>query len=223
VLSSLTSTLRGNGGRLPRLAAAALCLVLAAASAAGAHRPRSDSGVPVVVARRAVAAGARLVAADLHVTTWPAALVPAGSVRSARTLVGQRVAGRVVAREAITRARLVGRDLTAGLATGETAVAVPVDATVTGLVEAGDRVDVLAVPSPDDSTTTPDDPPPDHREQTQRVAIGARVLAVLPPGEDTTAAIDPPPQLLIAATPATAATIATGVASKAYAVVLDPP
>lgn len=128
--------------RLRRLLAA---LLVGAGVVAGlsALRPAPEPTEQVIVAARDVAAGARLINADLRVEKWPRTVLPEG-LRSREQLVGRHVLGPVAAGEPITRTRLLaGRNLQTPPGTDLT-MSVPVsDPGLARLLRPGDRVDVM--------------------------------------------------------------------------------
>lgn len=135
-------------GRWTRWLLAATCVLFAVAAALDAHPAPGGSsgmGIAVAVASRDLPAGRLLTRQDVLVQRMPASLVPSGSRAGPDGLVGHRLGGPVQRREPITAARLLGRDLVAGLPAGTVAVAVTVaDQHTTDLVHAGDRVDLVA-------------------------------------------------------------------------------
>jgi Flp pilus assembly protein CpaB len=142
----------------------------------GAAAP--ERTVRVVVAARALPAGHVLAARDLAVARWPARLRPGAAVSAREQLIGARLAGPVGAREPVTSTRLLGTDLTSGLAAGIVATTVPLaDPGTADLVHAGDRVDVLATPQPDLDAPTPASTGP---PRVSVVATRVRVLAISP-------------------------------------------
>jgi Flp pilus assembly protein CpaB len=170
-------------GRWPRLVAAGICLLVALAVAVRAPgAPVPERTVRVVVAVRPLPAGHVLAARDLAVARWPARLRPGGAVSARAHLIGARLAGPVSAREPMTSTRLIGVDLTSGLAPGTVATTVPlVDPGTADLVHPGDRVDVLATPQPDLDAPTPANTGP---PRVSVVATGVRVLAMSPATAD---------------------------------------
>lgn len=109
----------------------------------------------------------------------------------------------------ITTSRLVGGNLTTGLPAGLIAVPVPlVDPGAAGLIQAGDHVDLLRVPT--DST----DP------AAATVANGVLVLAVVPSDPD---ASQSSAQLVVAVDRATELQIAQAIASPMLATVRKGP
>jgi Flp pilus assembly protein CpaB len=134
-------------GGWPRRLAALACVLLAAVSALGAgHASRSDSsGVPVVVARHALAAGSVATADDLRIARWPGDRVPDGASDAATDVAGRRLAGAVERGEAVLASDLLGPGLTDGLHGDQVALPVTLtDPLATNMIHAGDRVDVLA-------------------------------------------------------------------------------
>lgn len=172
--------------RWPRRLAALTCLLLAAASAVAAHGPpvRDQSratSAQVVVAARDLGVGATLTGHDLTIVAWPRELIPSGASPRTSRLVGRRLAAPLRKREAVTTTRLVGADLTTGLAPGEVAAVVLTDAGAATLVRPGDRVDILAGPS---DGAAFDSQPVQAGGATAGailVAEAVAVLAVLPP------------------------------------------
>jgi pilus assembly protein CpaB len=213
-----TRRMLGRFGRWPRLCAAGICLLLAAASAVQAHQRTSaenaTSTAGVVVATRALPAGRLLVRGDLTVAHWPRALRPPTGLADPHALVGRRLAGPVGAREAVTSGRVLGADLTSGLSPGEVATPVTVDDPGVGqLVHAGDRVDVLATAGPD--------PPDAGPKKPETVASRAVVLAVLTSSDSISGT--PATGLIVATDRPTALRIAGMRSSYVFAVVGDSP
>ena len=205
-------------GAAALLAAGALALAL---RPSGPAPPApGTAAVPVVVAAADLPAGAALAAPDLRVASIPPPLRPAGSAAVAGPLVGRVLASPVRAGEPLTDVRLVGAGLTALLAPGQVAAPVRLaDLAVSGLVRAGDRVDVLAAT-----------PGTDRAEQ---VASAALVLAA--PGATAepgtrpagaaaaagAAGAAPDGLLLLAVDPATAARLAAASAGATLTVTLS--
>lgn len=165
-------------GRLPRLCAVGICLLLAANSAAARGRPAAAAPrtAPVVVAARNLPAGQPLRAADLRVARWPTGLRPAGARPDRAGLLGRRLAGAIGTGEPVTATRLLGPDLTAHLAPGLVAAAVLVDDPhAADLVRPGDRADLLSVPRPPQLS----DAAPRPATRVTTVVQRALVLAVL--------------------------------------------
>lgn len=208
-------------GRRTRLLAAGTCLLLALGSALGAARTRGPAHaptVPVVVAARALPAGHVLAPRDLAVAHWPPGLRPAGAAADPRRLVRARLTGPLAAREAVTRGRLLGRDLTAGLAPGTAAVPVTLDVDVGGLVQAGDRVDLVAVAA--GSPDLPGSVPAADRGRPDVVATDALVLASGPATASDGARVT---RLVLAADRAIALRIAGLLSTKTFAAVANHP
>ena len=203
-------------GAAALLAAGALALAL---RPSGPAPPAPGTvAVPVVVAAGDLPAGAALAAPDLRVASIPPPLRPAGSVAVAGALVGRVLASPVRAGEPLTDVRLVGAGLTALLAPGQVAAPVRLaDLAVSGLVRAGDQVDVLAAT-----------PGTDRAEQ---VASAALVLAApgatAEPGTRPAGAAvgeagaAPDGLLLLAVDPATAARLAAASAGATLTVTLS--
>ncbi|MCW2647237.1 MAG: pilus assembly protein CpaB [Pseudonocardiales bacterium] len=210
--------------RWPRRLAALSCVLLAVASAVVARRAdavrHSDgtSGTRVVVAAHDLRVGTALALRDLTTVAWPPALVPAGISSDRDRLVGRRLAGPLRKREAVTATRLVGIDLTAGLAVGDVATAVPINAALAAVVHPGDRVDILAGPSDVAEATGPT---ANATAGALLVAEAAAILAVLPAtdadGGSGTA------QVLVVTDRGTAVRLVALQGRRVLAVVLSPP
>jgi Flp pilus assembly protein CpaB len=172
----------------------------------------------VVVARHPIAAGVSIAATDVRLVRWPRAVAPPKCFHSMREVRGHRTAGPVLAGEPITPARLVGRDLLAGLAAGLRAVPLAVtDPHVDEFVSVGNRVDVY--PAVDDSPGITSDPAP-----RSAVVTGALVLATLPPRPSGDGGVPASSATLVVAVRQTdVARIARASSSQMFAVVLDSP
>ena len=144
--------------RTPRTRAVIVgALVAVGLVALGGQAARSPWGPPVrvPVAAADLPGGARLTPDAVRWVDHPAALVPDDVLEvPAGRLTGPAVAGTVLTE------RHVAADLTDLMATGEVAVAVPVDGLP--MLAAGSRVDALAA---------------GHDGTGRRLAVGARVLA----------------------------------------------
>jgi pilus assembly protein CpaB len=118
---------------------ATLAAVLTGLTALAPPRPAT---VSVVTAARQLPAGSSITAADLDRTALPAKAVPEGAWIDPTDLIGQRVAGPVPSKQVLTRNALL-RQRSAGR--GTVVAPLPLaDDRVSGLLEAGDVVDVLA-------------------------------------------------------------------------------
>ncbi len=163
-------------------AALFLVLALVAAAAAGVlfkrylQRGASATAIPlskVVVAIRAIPAGATLEAAELKSVDWPRADLPQGALHDAGALVGRVTLSELVPGEPLFESLLAstkaGRGLAALLPPTMRAVAVRVDDVVgvAGFIHPGDRVDVLVTMKPEDET----DVPPVSRVILQNVSV----------------------------------------------------
>jgi Flp pilus assembly protein CpaB len=117
---------------------ATLAAVLTGLTALAPPRPATES---VVTAARLLAAGSTITAGDLGRTALPAQAIPDGAVTDPTALIGRKVAGPVPAKQVLTTSSLL-RNRSAG----RTVVApLPLaDDRISGLLEAGDVVDVLA-------------------------------------------------------------------------------
>lgn len=127
-----------------RLAAAVVCLLLAAVSAVETRAvPEKTASHRVVVADRPLAAGYPLTSGDLTVVRLPSSFP--GAIARPDRLIGRTLAGPVARGEPVTAMRLVDRSLASGLDPGLVALPVDVAADVRGLVRPGSPVDLLAV------------------------------------------------------------------------------
>jgi len=203
-------------GGWPRRLFALGCVLLAAMTAMSARRERPPAPAgSVVVAARDLPAGAQLAGADVRVRAWPADLRPPGAMSRPAQVVGHRLAGPIRANEALTRTRLAGAELTAGLPPQLRAVPVElVSSAVPGLVQVGDRIDLLVNDQPDGGAA----PSPSAHV----LAEGVRVLAVAAqpadPGADS-----PVTGLIVAADQSTALRIASASGRSVVAAVRKPP
>jgi pilus assembly protein CpaB len=163
-------------GRLPRLCAAGICLLLAANSAlTGRPAAAAPRTAPVVVAARNLPPGHVLAAADLRVARWPAAVRPPSARADHVGLIGRRLTGPVGAGEPVTATRVLGRDLAAQLPPGLVAAPVVIaDPHAADLLHAGERADLLSVRRPPELPETANPPPAPVTTVVQR----ALVLAV---------------------------------------------
>jgi len=205
-------------GRWPRLALAGICLLLAGSSALSAHAQAQTARavVPVVVAVRTLPAGRVLARSDLAVVSWPKALRPLGARARRTQVIGRRLSGPMARNEAVTTARLLGRDATSGLPAGTTAVPVTIaDQRLGDIVHAGDRVDLLAAGTSDalDSSAGGDAP----SDAGDPVALAVRVLTVLPLRDDAGT------ELVVAADVVTAERIVRLAATQVLTAVGIPP
>lgn len=124
-----------------------------------AVRPPSQPTVPVVVARHLIPAGTLLEAGDLMVAQADAQMVPDGAQPETAALLGSVTAVTIPAREPLTQARLLGRQL--GLDPQRPANRpMPVriaDPEAASLLNPGNRVDLIAAHSggdPPDADST---------------------------------------------------------------------
>jgi pilus assembly protein CpaB len=202
-------------GGWPRRLLALGCVLLAAMTAMSARRepPPAPAG-SVVVAARDLPAGAQLAGADVRVRAWPGDLRPPGAMSRPAQVVGHRLAGPIRANEALTRTRLAGAELTAGLPPQLRAVPVElVSSAVPGLVQVGDRIDLLVNDQPDGGAPSP---------SAHVLAEGVRVLALAArpadPGADS-----PVTGLIVAADQSTALRIASASGRSVVAAVRKPP
>jgi pilus assembly protein CpaB len=170
--------------------------------------PSPQPVVQVLAAARELPAGAELAAGDVTTVALPVAVVPAGALRSAGDVVGRVLAGPVRSGEALTDVRLLG----AGLAPGAGRVAVPVrvaEPALPLLVQAGDRVDVLAARLQPDLAGAAEEP------AARAVVTDVGVLAVPSAADTGEGAL-----VVLAATPAAAALLAAAAATSRLTVVV---
>jgi Flp pilus assembly protein CpaB len=206
-----------------RLAAAALCLLMALVTALGSARtparPAPERTAPVVVAARDLPAGSVLRPRDLTVRNWPARLRPDSAVPAPTRLVGARLAGPLARGEPVTEMRVLGRALTSGLGPGTVAVSVDLPASGAAIARAGDYVDLLAGPATDPLDATGSAPAPARAAQT--VVRHALVLSALhPPTRDASTGTN---ELVLAVPHAAAARIAGVAATRPLFAVVDFP
>jgi pilus assembly protein CpaB len=110
-----------------------------------ALRPELGDRVAVVVAARALERGAVLAEDDLRTEHIPSAYAPPGAFGSAGSVVGRSLAADLAAGEAVTRTRLGGAGgPVASLVSGGLRAFVVVSGLPSGVLEPGDRVDVIA-------------------------------------------------------------------------------
>lgn len=168
----------------------------------GVVAPASEPVTGVVAAARDLPAGAEVTAADLTTVALPVAVVPSGALRSTAEVAGRVLAGPVRAGEALTDVRLLGAALVAE--PGQVAVPVRVaEPALPLLVQAGDRVDVLA---------TPVDAP---AAAARAVVTDVAVLAVPGATDSADGAL-----LVVAAGPGAAAELAAAAVSSRLSVVV---
>jgi pilus assembly protein CpaB len=179
---------------LLRQVAAGLLVALALGLAlrpAAPGAPPAERTVPVLVAAADLTAGTVLDPADLSPTDLPERLAPDGVGGAASALAGRVLAGPVRRGEVLTDVRLVGPGFWAQVPPGQVAAPVRLaDLAVATLLQAGDRVDVLAGAAGTGAAevvaagalvlsapvrAAPDESPPDVPE-----AAGLLVLAVPP-------------------------------------------
>ena len=110
-----------------------------------ALRPELGDRVPVVVADRTLVRGAVLAGDDMRVERIPSAYAPPGAFEAAGAAIGRTIATDLAAGEAVTRTRVGGAGgpvaslVTSGLRAFVVASGLP-----PGVLEPGDRVDVIA-------------------------------------------------------------------------------
>ena len=158
---------------------AALCVGIAVAAGLHAVTAPPPPTVEVLGAARDLPAGAVLEGDDVRLLSLPPGAVPDGSTTDA---VGRTLAAPVRAGETITDVRLVG----AGLADAHPDLAtLPVrlpDAGLVGLLEAGDRIDLVAT---------------DPQAGGSRVVAADALVLAIPPIDVAAAATAPPGALVV--------------------------
>jgi pilus assembly protein CpaB len=204
-------------GLWPRRLAAIVCLLLAVLSAigprTGAHA--STAARSVIVATRALPVGTVLVAGDLRSASWPSNSVPPDVIATPNAAIGRRLAGPLGVGELVTSTRLVGAGLSTALPSGLIAVPVPLaDAASIHLIQAGEHVDLLRVPTTSAAGTEA------TSGAAEVLASSVLVLAALP-ATDTAAGQDA--ELVVAATASEELRLAAAVGSAIVATVRAPP
>lgn len=141
-----------------------------------ALRPELGDRVGVVVAERALVRGAVLATDDLRVQRIPSAFAPPGAFRAVGSVAGRTLGSDIATGEAVTRTRVagVGGPVASLVASGLRAFVVA-SGLPSGVLEPGDRVDVIATFG-------------GPRPYTDTVGTGLEVLAIV---EDDGATIDP--------------------------------
>lgn len=196
-----------QAARFTRRHRSVLSSLLAAAAVAAALpvlAPASAPSVQLVTATRDLRSGAALTRDDVRTSRFPQAVAPQGAITSPAEVVGRVLAAPVREGEPLTDVRLLGAAL---LARGRGTVATPVrlaDPAAAGLLQPGDRVDVLAVRTDQPSGTA------------ITVATALEVLSV-PAEADAEGAL-----VVLAATPATAARLAAAAVGYRLSVTLLP-
>jgi len=145
-LVAAINLLSGRRSRRSRRVVAAALAGLTVLSLSSVLRGPAEASGSVIVASRAIAAGAVITAADLSPQAWPARLASTGLVTSNTQAVGERAAVPIDAGAPLTTNALVGPSLIDDPALVLVAVRL-FDAGSVELVSAGDRIDLLAVPS----------------------------------------------------------------------------
>ncbi|WP_435736912.1 SAF domain-containing protein [Cellulosimicrobium sp. PMB13] len=125
-----------------RFVVAAVCCGLAATATVSALRPEPPPTVPVVVTAREVSAGDELAAADVRVVEVPAGLAPE-ALRSPDEAVGRSASVRIAPGTALQESLVAAGDLVSAAPPGTVVAPVRLDPGVSGLLAAGDRVDLL--------------------------------------------------------------------------------
>jgi Flp pilus assembly protein CpaB len=189
-----------------RLLAAGLA-AMAVALSLNALSPTPPRTVAVLTAASDLAGGEPLRAADVRQVALPPAAVPHGALHSIERVIGRTLAAPVRQGQALTDVTLVGSSLLDGY--GANLVASPVriaDAGAVSLLRVGDVVDVLAAA-------------PDGTHPTAVVAPAAPVVAVPAVAADG-GPVGGGALILLAVTPAVAATLAQAAVAAQLSVVL---
>lgn len=130
---------------------AVLATLAAVLTALTALAPPAPTTVSVVTAARTLAGGSVIRADDLRRTALPPDAVPDGAWREESEVIGRTLAGPVPSGQVLTATALLRHR-----AAGRSTVVAPLplaDDRVSGLLEAGDQVDVLAADSQTGKTT----------------------------------------------------------------------
>lgn len=187
-----------------RRSLAAVSAAIAVLAGLQAARTPGDPTVPVTVAAHDLVSGTKLTSGDVEVRRLPARVVPSGLETHA---VGRTLAAPIRAGEPITDVRLVGPALAAGY---PARVAMPVriaDADMVGLLQVGDRVDLVAA-DPRDGTAT-------------YAALDVPVLALPSPASDDRAGSLSGALVVVAAQPDEVGQIAAAAATELLSVVVS--
>ncbi|WP_251150534.1 SAF domain-containing protein [Cellulosimicrobium sp. Marseille-Q4280] len=142
-----------------RFAVAALCCGVAAATAVSALSPDPPPTVSVVVTAREVSAGAELAAADVRVVDVPADLAPE-ALRSPDDAVGRSASVRIAPGTALQESLVAAGDLVSAAPPGTVVAPVRLDPGISGLLAAGDRVDLLVASAATGLTGVAGEPAP---------------------------------------------------------------
>ena len=158
---------RLRGHRVRRWVAAVLAGAAAfvVVSTLGVGRS-APTGVPTVVALRAMPAGHVVTDADVVLAPRPGPERPESALDTVANVVGSRLSVAVPARDVLTRERLLGGSLLVGQPRGTVAMSVPVLDDGGGTARPGARVDVYAMGTG------------------ERVADGVLVLSVTGPADE---------------------------------------
>lgn len=132
-----------------------------------ALRPPTPSTAMVVVTTRALSGGSTLAAADVQLVALPVAALPAAYLDATEQVLGRPLTVSLPAGATLLPSSIVSRDALA--APGMTVLPVTLAATAAGLIEVGDRIDLIAS---DEDSVAP-------------VASAARVVAVLAGGDES--------------------------------------
>lgn len=192
-----------------RRAVAAVFAAAAVACALTAVRPPGPQRVTVLAAASDLTAGATLSGSEVaHVALRPRA-VPDGALRPGTDITGRVLAGPMRAGEPLTDAAFAQPALLAD----SDAVAAPVriaDGGVARLLQAGDRVDVLAASTRGETLGRP----------ARVVAAGVRVVAIPRRGGGTARVAGQGTLIVVAATPEDAAQLAGAAVTSRLTVTL---
>src|SRR5215204_2355021 len=123
--------------------AGSFTLVRGYAAELEALRPVAGNDVPVVVAERDIQRGSVIDEGSVRLQPMPSAYAPPGALRSVATAVGRTLGSDLAEGEAVTRTR-VGCGPVASLVAGGLRAFVVGSGLPSGVLEPGDRVDVIA-------------------------------------------------------------------------------
>lgn len=164
---------------------------------------------PVVVLEAALPAGSLLETRDVAAREIPAGLAPEGALADPAAAIGSRLAVALPPGFPLAPSVLIGPGLTVGAPPGTAVVPVRLaDSEVTGLLRAGDRIDLVQTPADGGAP----------RVLAHRVLVMATTSADAPGAFDV--GVSPGPLLLVATTPEVATVLAGASAWDPLSVVL---
>jgi Flp pilus assembly protein CpaB len=204
----------------PRWVAIAGCLLAALISAfrTGHARPAAST-VSVVIASRALPAGAVLKAGDLTTTQWPQPSDPPGATRAASGLLGRRTAVALARGAPVLGQSLLEVAMATALESGRVATTVELaTAGQLAILRAGQTIDLYLGP---DEGLTIEGKSADPVGSPKAFAHDATVLSVLPPDQSNVQTTKP--TLVIATDKDAAAQIAVHPRAEFLATLVRPP